>query len=126
MARDRHSDEAPVGMAGEMDAVMAAIRGVDRRDLQGLLQRLLAAGAVAEGLLEGARPPSRRRPRRPDVVTYRVRIDLKGTKPPVCWPRLATSCTTSTTSVMTGSTSSSLKPRSEEHTSELQSRPHLV
>jgi len=31
--------------------------------------------------------PSRRRPRRPDVVTYQVRIDLKGTKPPV-WRRL--------------------------------------
>src|SRR5262249_55361201 len=32
-------------------------------------------------------PPSRRRPRRPDVVTYRVRIDLKGTRPPL-WRRL--------------------------------------
>jgi hypothetical protein len=34
-----------------------------------------------------ARPPSRRLLRRSDVVTYRVRIDLKGTKPPV-WRRL--------------------------------------
>jgi hypothetical protein len=49
--------------------------------------RLLAAGAVADGLLEQARPPSRRRLRRSDVVTYRVRIDLKGTKPPA-WRRL--------------------------------------
>jgi hypothetical protein len=32
-------------------------------------------------------PPSRRRPRRSDVVTYRVRIDLVGTKPPL-WRRL--------------------------------------
>jgi hypothetical protein len=30
--------------------------------------------------------PSRRRPRRVDVVTYRVRIDLKGTTPPL-WRR---------------------------------------
>lgn len=32
-------------------------------------------------------PPSRRRPRRLDGVAYRVRIDLKGTKPPL-WRRL--------------------------------------
>ncbi|MDP8969416.1 MAG: plasmid pRiA4b ORF-3 family protein, partial [Actinomycetota bacterium] len=32
-------------------------------------------------------PRSRRRPRRRDVVTYRVRIDLQGTKPPL-WRRL--------------------------------------
>lgn len=31
--------------------------------------------------------PSRRRPRRGDTVSYRVRIDLRGTKPPV-WRRL--------------------------------------
>jgi Plasmid pRiA4b ORF-3-like protein len=32
-------------------------------------------------------PPSQRRARRPDVVTYRVRIDLQGTRPPL-WRRL--------------------------------------
>lgn len=32
-------------------------------------------------------PPTRRRPRRHVVVTYRVRIDLKGTRPPL-WRRL--------------------------------------
>lgn len=36
--------------------------------------------------LRGQRP-SQRRPRRADVVTYRVRTDLKGAKPP-CWRRL--------------------------------------
>ncbi|MPZ25893.1 MAG: plasmid pRiA4b ORF-3 family protein [Micromonosporaceae bacterium] len=35
----------------------------------------------------GRPPPSRRRPRRVDVVSYRVRIDLTRTKPPV-WRRL--------------------------------------
>ncbi|HEX6335876.1 MAG TPA: plasmid pRiA4b ORF-3 family protein [Jiangellaceae bacterium] len=34
-----------------------------------------------------AAPLSRLRPRRDEVVTYRVRIDLKGAKPP-CWRRL--------------------------------------
>ena len=32
-------------------------------------------------------PPSRRRPRRPDVMTYQVRVDLAGTTPPT-WRRL--------------------------------------
>jgi Plasmid pRiA4b ORF-3-like protein len=32
-------------------------------------------------------PPSRRRPRRSDVVTYRVRVDLQETRPPL-WRRL--------------------------------------
>ncbi|MGH3276783.1 MAG: IS1096 element passenger TnpR family protein, partial [Streptosporangiaceae bacterium] len=32
-------------------------------------------------------PPSRRGPRRPDVVTYRVRADLQETRPPL-WRRL--------------------------------------
>jgi hypothetical protein len=35
--------------------------------------------------------PSHRRPRRPDVVTYRVRVDLTGTRPPL-WRRLELSC----------------------------------
>ena len=33
-----------------------------------------------------ARPPSRRRPRRSDVVSYQVRIDLNGTNSPL-WRR---------------------------------------
>ena len=40
--------------------------------------------------LEATPPLSRRRPRRADVVTYRVRIDLMGTRPPLgvgsSWP----------------------------------------
>ena len=40
-----------------------------------------------ERLLAATKPPVRRRPRRPDPVTLRVRVDLAGTKPPV-WRRL--------------------------------------
>ena len=88
MARDQDPNETVANMANETDTVEATIRGLSRGDLQSLLQRLLAARAVADGLLEKARPPSRRRPRCPSAVTYRVRIDLKGTRPPV-WRRFA-------------------------------------
>ena len=40
-----------------------------------------------EQLLAATKPPVRRRPRRADPVTLRVRVDLAGTKPPV-WRRL--------------------------------------
>jgi hypothetical protein len=60
-------------------------------ELQGLLSSLLAAGQLAGGVLNApAQPPapvSRRGPRRSEVVTYQVRVDLKGTKPPL-WRRL--------------------------------------
>jgi hypothetical protein len=52
-----------------------------------MLRRVLAAGAVGVDPFEQTPPTSRRRPRRLDVVTYRVRIDLKGTRPPL-WCRL--------------------------------------
>jgi hypothetical protein len=48
---------------------------------------LLAAGTSGTDPFARTPPPSRRRPRRGDVVTYQVRIDLKGTRPPV-WRRL--------------------------------------
>jgi hypothetical protein len=51
-----------------------------------MLQTLAALRMPLDGLLEQP-PPSRRLPRRTDVVTYRVRADLTGTKPPL-WRRL--------------------------------------
>ncbi|MFI7067872.1 plasmid pRiA4b ORF-3 family protein [Kribbella sp. NPDC050124] len=59
------------------------IGGLDSNDLRGLLPKVLAAAEVNTR----TPPPSRRRARRDDVVTYRVRVDLTGTKPPL-WRRL--------------------------------------
>lgn len=63
------------------DAVRTAARTGDPREM---LELLLGAADVTEVEFY---PPSALRPRRDDVVTYRVRIDLKGAKPP-CWRRL--------------------------------------
>lgn len=51
-----------------------------------MLQALQALAQPGADPLQ-RRPPSRRRPRRPDVVRYRVRVDLDRTKPPL-WRRL--------------------------------------
>jgi hypothetical protein len=65
----------------------AAISGMSPGDLQGMLRELMAAAAPDIDPFARAAPPSRRRPRRPDVVKYRVRVDLKGARPPL-WRRL--------------------------------------
>jgi hypothetical protein len=64
----------------------AAISRMRPTEIQDVL-RLLSASAAGADPAECAPLPSRRRPRRPDAVTYRVRVDLKGTKPPL-WRRL--------------------------------------
>jgi hypothetical protein len=61
-------------------AVRTASHAGDSRDV---LELLLGSGTDAFD----AAPLSPRRPRRDDIVTYRLRIDLKGAKPP-CWRRL--------------------------------------
>jgi len=65
----------------------AAISGMSPGELQGVLRELKALAAADQDPAVGAAPPSRRYPRLADVVTYRVRIDLKGTRPPL-WRRL--------------------------------------
>ena len=67
--------------------IAEVMAGRSLAELQGLLRSLLAAGPRAGGVLDRPVPASRRRPRRPEVVTYRVRVDLKGAKPPL-WRRL--------------------------------------
>ena len=65
----------------------AAISGRSSGELQGVLRELMAAAAPDIDPFARAAPPSRRRPRRPDTVAYRVRVDLKGARPPL-WRRL--------------------------------------
>jgi hypothetical protein len=87
MARDGHQPQISAAQADLLRQFEDAISDLDPGDLRNVLQRMLAAGVVADDPFEWPTPPSQRRPRRDDVVTYRVRIDLVGTKPPV-WRRL--------------------------------------
>jgi hypothetical protein len=65
-----------------------ALPGLAPGDVQALAQQLTLGGLPSvEEILAATAPPSRRRPRRSDVVTLRVRVDLAGTRPPV-WRRL--------------------------------------
>jgi hypothetical protein len=76
----------PNGEAAQ-EQIQAALSGLGPAELKDVLQRLLAVPNALNSLLERPPPPSRRRPRRADTVTYRVRADLNGTKPPL-WRRL--------------------------------------
>jgi hypothetical protein len=89
MTREQDAHEAAANMAEVLNRFKAAIGGLAPDDVERVLQRLLAAEAFAGDPLgrAPAPPPSRRRRCRTDVVTYRVRVDLKGTKPPL-WRRL--------------------------------------
>jgi Plasmid pRiA4b ORF-3-like protein len=90
MTPEGHHSEITALAASSLRQVNDAIDAMSSLgpgELQDVLRRVLAAGAVGDDLLKQTPPPSRRRPRRLDVVTYRVRIDLQGTKPPL-WRRL--------------------------------------
>jgi hypothetical protein len=81
--------------SGAPDTHLAELLGEWKRSLQDatpaelheMMQQLMATSADAAMASLFAPPPSRRRPRRPDVATYQVRVDLTGTKPPL-WRRL--------------------------------------
>jgi len=66
---------------------MATIAGRNPDELERLLPHLMGAGRPELGLFGRTPSPSRRQPRRDDVVTFRLRVDLTGTKPPL-WRRL--------------------------------------
>src|SRR6266480_620860 len=87
MANGTDSHETLGARTIDVEQLMAGMPGLTQGQIEDVLQSLLAARAPLPRLFEATPPPSRRRPRRPDVVTYRARIDLKGTRPPL-WRRL--------------------------------------
>lgn len=66
--------------------IKQALAGDGPADIATLVQALADVSPI-EQLRAAITPPVRRRPRRADPVTLRVRIDLAGTRPPV-WRRL--------------------------------------
>lgn len=87
MARDDSSDQPSIDRTDIQRMFEAAASGLSTGELEDLLQQVLGSASRAWGALAERPMPSRRRPRRPDVVTYRVRIDLDGARPPL-WRRL--------------------------------------
>ena len=87
MVNGTDSYETPDARTVDVEQLMAAMSGLTQGQIEDVLQTLLADRAPLPRLFEATSPPSRRRPRRTDVVTYRARIDLKGTRPPL-WRRL--------------------------------------
>src|SRR5262245_48611680 len=87
MANGTDSHETPDARTIDVEQLMAAMSGLTQGQIEDVLQSLLAARAPLPRLFEATPPPSRRRPRRTDVVTYRARINVKGTRPPL-WRRL--------------------------------------
>lgn len=87
MTHDAGPHETPDGQTTDLEQLTAAMSGLTLSQIEDVLLSLLAVRTPSSSLFEPTPAPSRRRPRRTDVVTYRVRIDLKGTKPPL-WRRL--------------------------------------
>jgi hypothetical protein len=79
----------PVDQAELLRQFQSQLDELGHRDLEAVLHGLLSAGRPRTPIdpFERPAPPSRRRTRRADVVTYRVRVDVTGTKPPL-WRRL--------------------------------------
>ncbi len=77
--------DAAAKSVGLTDLIAEAVAAGDSGDFLGMIRRMNFIRLDAK--LDKVIWPSLRRPRRPDVVTYRVRIDLRGAKPPL-WRRL--------------------------------------
>jgi hypothetical protein len=87
VAHRNDSHETPDGQAAEPEHLPTAPPDLTLGVIEDALQRALAARTPLAGVIDQKPSPSRRRPRRADILTYRLRIDLMGTKPPL-WRRL--------------------------------------
>ena len=87
MADGTGSGQTPDSLPAGLGQLAAATSGLTMGEIEDVLQGLLTARTPLAGLFEQRQQPSRRRPRRSEVVTYRVRIDLNRTRPPL-WRRL--------------------------------------
>lgn len=87
MARGEDHDPTTAEVDSLLSQLAGAMSGNGAGELQDVLRRVLVGGTVGVDAFRRSTPPSRRRPRRLDVVTYRIRIDLTGTRPPL-WRRL--------------------------------------
>ena len=87
MADGTGSGQTPHSLPAGLGQLAAATSGLTMGEIEDVLQGLLTARTPLAGLFEQRQQPSRRRPRRSEVVTYRVRIDLNRTRPPL-WRRL--------------------------------------
>ena len=77
----------PDSPSAGLEQLAQSMSGLTMDEIGDALQRLLTFRTPLVGLFERPAPPSRRRPRRSEVVAYRVRIDLNRTRPPL-WRRL--------------------------------------
>jgi hypothetical protein len=87
MAGGTGSDKTPDGLPIRLGQLAAAMSGLTMGEIEDVLQGPLTSGTPLAGLLT-QQPPSRRLPRRGEVVTYRVRVDLNGTRPPLTSARI--------------------------------------
>jgi hypothetical protein len=87
MAGGTDSDKTPDNRLAGLGPLAAAMSGLTLGEIEETLQSLLAARTPLASLFGRQPPPSRRRPRRSEAVTYRVRVDLNRTRPPL-WRRL--------------------------------------
>ncbi len=87
MQRDADPPDPGDDVADVVANLMEVLSRAGPAEAASVLQRLIGGGPISEDDFDTSPPPSRRRPRRPEPVTYRVRVDLVGAKPPL-WRRL--------------------------------------
>src|SRR5438034_9201552 len=94
MARNNGPHPPSASQAKLLQQFEAVIAGMGSDELRRLLPNVLAAAMPELNPFAQTPPPSRRRARRDEVVTFRVRVDLTGTKPPCGggWSSLPTCC----------------------------------